>query len=103
MRWAICALVLLTSLGVRHPADAAGEFFIAPDGSDESPGTREQPFASPQRARDAIRELKRGEGLPDGGVTVWLREGTYQGWAKRTVGRQTAPSCTGPTKARRCG
>jgi len=77
MRWAICALVLLTSLCVRHPADAAGEFFIAPDGSDENPGTREQPFASLARARDAIRELKQGEGLPEGGVTVWLHEGVY--------------------------
>jgi len=52
-------------------------FYIAPDGSDDNPGTRERPFASLQRARDAVRELKSNQGLPSGGVAVFVRGGMY--------------------------
>ena len=77
MRAAICVLVVLTTMCNARAAHAAAEFFVAIDGSDENPGTRERPFVSLARARDAVRELKAGGGLPDGGVTVWLREGTH--------------------------
>ena len=51
---------------------------VAPDGVDSNPGTRQQPFATLERARDAIRERKkRATALPSGGVTVLLRGGTY--------------------------
>ena len=40
-------------------------------------GQRREPFATPQRARDAVREARKG-GLPKGGVTVWLRGGVYR-------------------------
>jgi hypothetical protein len=55
----------------------AVRFFVAPDGRDENPGTESEPFASLERARDAIRELKR-RGLPAGGVAVVIRGGIYQ-------------------------
>ncbi len=53
---------------------------VAPWGSDSNDGTREQPFATLARARDAVRELKakRHGVLPEGGVTVWLHGGRYQ-------------------------
>jgi hypothetical protein len=35
-------------------------FYVASDGSDANPGTKDRPFASLTRARDAIREIKRG-------------------------------------------
>lgn len=54
------------------------EFFVAPDGRDENPGTLAQPFATLCRARDAVRGLKRNGPLPAGGVTVWLRGGEYR-------------------------
>ncbi len=51
--------------------------YVAPNGSDSNPGTREAPFGSPYRAQMEIRRLKRG-GLPAGGVTICLREGQYR-------------------------
>ena len=53
-------------------------FYVAPDGADANAGTRAKPFATLERARDAIRELKKQGGLPDGGATVVLREGIYE-------------------------
>jgi len=52
--------------------------FVSPDGNDAGPGTQERPFATLQGARDAIRALKQAGPLPDGGVTVYLREGLYE-------------------------
>ncbi len=50
-------------------------FYVAPNGSDANAGSESAPFATPQRARDAIRAVKqRGLGRP---VTVYLRGGTY--------------------------
>ena len=54
---------------------ASLEFYVAPTGADENPGTREKPFASLIRARRALRALKRQGSLPAGGVTVNLRGG----------------------------
>lgn len=58
-------------------AVASTRFFVAPNGDDANPGTRERPFATLARARDAVRALKRGKGLPKDGVTVFVRGGAY--------------------------
>ena len=50
---------------------------VSPEGSDTNPGTAAEPFATLERARDAVRALKR-KGLPAGGVTVRLRGGQYR-------------------------
>lgn len=68
------AVVLLTALSVTA---APATFTVAPSGFDANPGTRERPFASLFRAREAVREL-RTTGLPEGGVTVELRGGAYR-------------------------
>lgn len=52
-------------------------FYVATGGADENPGTPAKPFRTLERARDAIRQVKEGGGLPPGGVTVWIRGGTY--------------------------
>ena len=39
----------------------AADFYVAPNGSDAEPGTREQPFATPVKARDAIQRRKAEE------------------------------------------
>ncbi|MBQ2826515.1 MAG: right-handed parallel beta-helix repeat-containing protein [Clostridia bacterium] len=49
--------------------DAAAE-----DGGD---GTEEAPFKSIPEAQAKIREIKNGEGLPEGGITVLLASGNY--------------------------
>ena len=61
-------------------------FYVAPTGNDAWPGKLPEPnssktdgpFATLQRARDAIRELKhRQGGTPNRPVTVFIRGGTY--------------------------
>ena len=46
---------------------AAAEFFVSPTGSDKNPGTLEKPFATVQRAQDAVAP----------GDTVFIRGGKY--------------------------
>ncbi|MCF8373625.1 MAG: right-handed parallel beta-helix repeat-containing protein [Bacteroidales bacterium] len=68
----LLAIILLSSC-----QDKKINLFVAPNGSDmEGKGTIEQPFATLERARDEIRELKT-EGSADKRFQVNLREGTY--------------------------
>lgn len=55
----------------------AAEFHVALEGNDGNAGTAAAPFASLERARDAVRALKTTETLPEGGVTVWVHGGVY--------------------------
>ncbi len=51
-------------------------YYVAPNGDDANGnGSEENPFATIQRARDEIRKLQGN--IPDGGITVYLREGEY--------------------------
>ena len=60
----------------KRPA-AGVEFHVSPAGSDANPGTGEKPFATLERARDAVRELKRAKKLPPGGAAVLMAGGVY--------------------------
>lgn len=54
------------------------EFFVSPEGHDQNPGSAAKPFASIERARDAIRAYKdQQEALPEDGFKIYLREGNY--------------------------
>jgi len=55
----------------------AAEFYVSSNGSDTALGTKEEPFATLERARDAVRQLKAAGQFPTAGVTVWLRGGVY--------------------------
>lgn len=57
--------------------DATVTYFVATDGNDSNPGSIDAPFATIEKARDTIRDLKKTKGLPKGGVTVYLRGGIY--------------------------
>lgn len=58
-------------------AAQAKEYFVALNGNDSSPGTKAKPFLTLKAARDGVRNLKqKGHGL-SGGVTIWIRGGTY--------------------------
>jgi hypothetical protein len=71
--WAGAAVVLsLTGLWVTR-----ADFYIANGGSDANEGSEAKPFLTLERARDAVRELKRSGSLPAAGLTVWLREGDF--------------------------
>jgi hypothetical protein len=64
---------------------AAATLYVAPDGNDAWSGTLAEPngaktdgpFATLQRARDAIRQRKAAGPLPAGGIAVELRGGIY--------------------------
>ncbi|MBX7258647.1 MAG: right-handed parallel beta-helix repeat-containing protein [Candidatus Hydrogenedentes bacterium] len=64
---------------VRIPArpEPGLQLYVSPAGADANAGTADAPFATPQRAAQAIAELKAKGPLPAGGVTVNFREGVY--------------------------
>ncbi|MCX7599274.1 MAG: LamG domain-containing protein, partial [Armatimonadetes bacterium] len=53
-------------------------FYVSPTGSDANPGTQGKPFATLEKARDAIRALRAEKGLPKGGIEVVLGAGEYR-------------------------
>ena len=57
-------------------AGATVTFTVSPTGSDSNAGTARHPFATLERARDAIRSL--GHPLPRGGAVIELLPGTYR-------------------------
>jgi len=53
----------------------AVEFYLAPDGRDSNPGTREKPFQSLEKAKEAVRaQLKQ---VPGKAVVVNIKGGIY--------------------------
>lgn len=72
-RWMASSVWLALALGFAAHAD----FFVAPNGNDTHSGSRTKPFATLERARDAIRGLQQNSKLPPRGLTVWLRGGDF--------------------------
>lgn len=70
----LIAATMLASLGCMQ----AAEFYVSPKGNDTNAGTLAKPFATLERARDAVRALNAAKKYPAEGVTVWLRGGVYQ-------------------------
>ena len=56
----------------------AAEYYVAPDGSDSNPGTQGKPFATLERAREQVRQLKSSGSLPAGGVTIVAAGGVFE-------------------------
>jgi len=54
------------------------KYHVATTGQDDNPGTRENPFATLERARDAIRAARQQAGAAWRGATVWLAGGFYE-------------------------
>src|SRR5260221_12845432 len=57
------------------PAATAVNVYVAKAGNDSNPGSLDFPFATLERARDAVRAHADRGRLP---VTVWLGAGTYE-------------------------
>ncbi len=60
---------------IEHYADNA-DYYVSTSGSDENPGSKAQPFATIEKARDALREdISKG---PDKDMAVLIRGGKYE-------------------------
>lgn len=73
-------LALLLAVGMADAAAAPSglTLYVAPGGDDSATGrSAKTPFASLGRARDEVRKLKAGTGLPPGGVTVEIAPGIF--------------------------
>ena len=78
----IVMLVLMTGT-VCRAAETKADFYVATNGSDSWSGTlatpnaqgSDGPFATLERARDAVRDLKKSKSTD---IVVLVREGTYQ-------------------------
>lgn len=64
--------ILTASAVERQPT----EFFVSMAGNDNNPGTINKPFLTPEKARNAIRELKNNGNPPDT-IFVYFRKGDY--------------------------
>lgn len=51
--------------------------YVSPEGNDGFKGTKESPFGSIERAREEVRRIKKERGMPEGGISVYLRGGKY--------------------------
>ena len=75
--------------GIKEPSNGNGpnnnggevtssaKLYVAPNGSDNNDGSENSPFATVQKAKETIRNMNAANSLPEGGVTVYLRGGTY--------------------------
>ena len=72
----ICVLSLLILLLPPSGTATAADFYLAPSGDDANPGTRERPFATLTRARDAVRNLKSAGPLTEP-VRINVSGGSY--------------------------
>ena len=52
-------------------------FYVSPDGDDKNDGSETSPLATLAGARDAVRAYKSANGLPEGGIEVVFKAGTY--------------------------
>src|SRR5512136_1489076 len=77
MRMFFVCVLLLTAASPSFAGDQATvEFFVAPSGSDTNSGSKDKPFATIVKARDAVRPLiAAGLKAP---VNVYLRAGTHR-------------------------
>jgi hypothetical protein len=89
--------LLLISFLVTASASSA-ELYVSLKGNDKNPGTKEKPLLTLEGARDAIRAERKQKGLPKGGVTVYLRGGTYKRTATFTLSKQDSGTATSPIR-----
>ncbi|WP_160496806.1 X2-like carbohydrate binding domain-containing protein [Paenibacillus dendrobii] len=76
----LCGSLSLTMNGMAAGFNTApaAKLYVAAGGSDENDGSLKKPFATLEKARDAIRAMKKEGPLPVGGVTVLIRGGEYR-------------------------
>ncbi len=89
------AQLLAAILAVASQGLAAAEFYVSTAGNDANPGTKTQPFATLERARDEIRKLKQTGPLAQP-VTVLVHGGTYRIGTSLVLGSQDSGTEAAP-------
>ncbi len=77
MRSCRCLVLFLLVGPAGIAAEPAADFFVAPDGNDDATGQLAAPFATVERAQNAVRQLKKDQPQRDKPIAVMLRGGTY--------------------------
>ncbi len=102
--WPLAAAACLLAVPMLAvPPLPAAELFVATDGSDANPGTQAEPFATFERARDALRTKRQAGELPAEGATVWLRGGIYARERSFELAEQDSGTEQGPIVYRAFG
>ncbi len=91
----VFSIILMGLLSLAPPAEGS-EFYVSPDGDDQHPGTREQPFRTLERARDRVRERRAEEPPPDEALHIVLRDGRYFRTGTWDFDSQDAGTATAP-------
>lgn len=71
-------------------------YYVSPDAKESGDGSRETPFKSLEAARDAIRTLKAGDGLPLGGIQISLLPGDYHRDTSFSLDQQDSGTAEAP-------
>ena len=77
MRLPAVIALLVPSAVSAAPEGKEVVLYVSPSGNDGNGGNREHPFATLEKARDAVRSIRSGPGGREKDVTVRLRGGTY--------------------------
>ena len=77
-RFSLALLVTVVGGWIMCGTAGAADLYVARNGDDSNPGTRESPLATLVQARDAVRELKEKRKPAVEPITVWLAPGTYE-------------------------
>ena len=72
-------LVLFSSIGTFGvKAAASKQIYVAATGNDSNSGDISSPVKTIEKARSMVRDIKKAGSLPDGGIEVIIRGGTYK-------------------------
>jgi len=71
----VSALLLLQLGAAETPQQIPVSFYVAPDGNDENSGAESAPFASLEKAQEAVRRINADM---SGDIVVYFRDGIYE-------------------------
>ena len=79
MKKALCLIVVLLLLipVIAHTGNDGSVFYIATNGNDDNPGSITRPFATFEKAREAVRDLLQDPSWIAEPITVYFRGGIY--------------------------
>lgn len=88
---------ILSCIGLTD-VNAATEIWVSPNGSDKNAGTKEHPVQTVAQAVRLAREMRRlNDPKIDGGIQIFVKEGTYQLFEPIYIRTEDAGTISSPT------